>query len=197
MSSGIYTAVSGAVAQSEALDVLADNVANASTVGHRAERVRFEQVLDQTQSNNSAVRVVRGERDQSGGPVRETGRPLDLALEGPGMFVVDNGHSHEEVRSAAFQLNDQGAIVDAAGRSLLDETGSPIVVAPDTKQIAVNAEGQIVADGEVVAKVLITGAGEDGTTRVRSGALEGSNTSVVRGMVEMIKVTRSYEALTR
>lgn len=196
MSGGIYTAVSGAVAQSEALDALADNVANASTAGHRAERVRFEQVLDRAQ-NNTSVRVVRGERDQSAGPVRETGRPLDLALDGPGSFVVDDGKNHFEVRSAAFQLNDQGQIVDASGRSLLDETGAAINVAPDTKQIAVDGEGHVFAGGEIVAKILISGASEEAPTRVRSGALEGSNTSVVRGMVEMIKVTRTYEALTR
>ena len=76
---------------------------------------------------------------------------------------------------------------DSAAPTSVEEFG-------DLTTIAVNAEGQIVADGEVVGKVLITGAGEDGTTRVRSGALEGSNVSAVETMVSMITAARQFEA---
>ena len=81
MSDGLYVAMSGAVAQERAMDVTANNVANANTKGFRAERVTFEEVLG-GQGNLSFVSADEASVDTSRGELRSTGNPLDVAVDG-------------------------------------------------------------------------------------------------------------------
>src|SRR5215510_5844300 len=90
MGSGIYIALSGAVAQSRALDIVANNVANASTTGFRAERQAFGKILGQAKSADQAfVQAAVTRRDTQTGAMRQTTNPLDLALDGDGFFAVN------------------------------------------------------------------------------------------------------------
>lgn len=202
MSDGIYLALSGAVAQSSALEAIADNVANASTTGHRAERVTFAQAL--SDAGGPQVVAERGARDQRPGPIVETGNPLDLALEGPGWLVVQGGAGAEMVRSASFHLDAEGRLIDGSGRALLDESGAELSVPPDARSISVSSEGRVLADGEEIGRLLssasdrwVVPAADDPGVTIRAGALESSNVQVVRGMVDLIQASRTFEALTR
>jgi flagellar basal-body rod protein FlgF len=157
--------------------------------------------------------------DYGQGSLRETGNPFDLAIEGKGFFKIstkdENGDEvMKYTRDGSFTMNQDGEIVDANGNSLMGESGK-ITVPVDAADIAVDTDGSIYADGVFVDKVQTTdfqdynylkkqgdsmylaldGAGEaTGTAAVRQGYTEQSNVNVVSEMVDMIAVTRAYEA---
>ncbi len=192
MGSGIYTALAGAIAQSDALDTVAQNVAHASTTGYRAERVRFEEVLRQ-ETGDSQVVITRGLRDPRGGAITHTGDPLDVALEGDGNLQVQDGNGKvHDIRGGRLTRDVDGALVDLEGRHVLASDGTDIVISPEAKDLIIGEDGAVVVDGEVIAKLAI-----DGNPRVIGGAIEGSNVNVVRSMVDLVKISRTYEALTR
>ena len=123
---GLYTALSGAIAQSQALDAVANNVANASTQGFRAERVRFEEVLNEAASpQGRQVIATRGDQDPRAGNITQTNQPLDVALEGEGALqVVDGRGEVRDVRGGSFGRDAEGMLVDGEGRALL---GDPLI----------------------------------------------------------------------
>ncbi|MFO0729310.1 MAG: flagellar hook basal-body protein [Myxococcota bacterium] len=209
MSGGIYVALAGAVAQSEALDTVSQNVANAATPGYHAQRIRFEEVLNSTKaSEGSQVLAVKDQRVGDQGPTQQTGRPFDLLVNGPGFLVTVGPEGTKTVRGGSFHPNAEGTLVDADGATLVGEDGGPLQIPPDAAQVSIDGDGVITADGARVGAVLTTDqespASVDAVldaprheTRITSGVLEGSNVSVVREMVDLIRVQRTYESLTR
>jgi len=188
VSGGIYLALAGAKSQLEALDVVSNNVANASTVGYQAERVSFAEVL--SKDGETGVAVERGARDLRPGAVSNTGRALDLALDGPGGLVLSGGG--QPVRSVSLTVSAEGRLVDASGRALLAADGEPLTVPSGAREVSFSDDGDLVSDGSLIGRAQISGE-----AKIRSGVLEGSNVGIVQGMVELIHVSRSFEALTR
>jgi flagellar basal-body rod protein FlgF len=217
MGSGIYVATAGAVAQANALDVTASNIANASTAGFHAGRVTFRQALTAAQSKDVAmVSTGTGAVDGTGGIVNQTGNPLDLAIDGDGYFAVDAPGGVRYTRDGAFQLGADGRVVTADGLTVRGVDGAAITVPPGTGALAVDPDGTVRADGNAVGqiarvrldKTAITHDGDNlvasklpplagAAPQVLSGALEGSNVNVVRGVVDLVKVSRTYESLLR
>jgi flagellar basal-body rod protein FlgF len=216
MSSGIYVATAGAVAQSAALDATANNIANASTTGFHGDRVSFREALGAARSADFALVNTGTTRvDSQAGALMTTENPLDLALEGDGYFAVDAPTGPRYTRAGNFQLDDQRRIVTADG-NVVRGTDGAIAIPPEAKQIAVATDGTVSADGEIVGKLelvrfapnqltreggsLMTARGkpQDGEPPlVRAGMLEASNVNVVRGVVDLVKVSRTYESLMR
>ena len=83
MGSGIYIAAAGAIAQSDAMDATANNIANAGTSGFHAERISFKEVLTKAKSPDQlSVQANTGKTlDSQNGALLQTGNPLDVALE--------------------------------------------------------------------------------------------------------------------
>lgn len=225
MGNGIYVATSGAVAQSEALDVIANNVANSGTAGYRAARVSFNEVLVRAQgrvpstpASGSYVSVARVVEDAGAGNIVQTDNPLDLALMGDGYFTVDTTRGPRYTRAGNFTLSAEGVLGDAAGNPVRAQGGGPIVIPPGTAAIDVGSDGTVLADGNEVGVLELSRftpnslsregatlyaalpgtkalAQAEGQPEVISGALEQSNVNSVRGIVDLIKVSRTYEAL--
>ena len=215
MSSGIYVATAGAVAQSQALDTTANNIANASTAGFHGDRVSFREALtaakspDITLVNAGTTRV-----DGQAGALTQTGNPLDLALEGDGYFAVDTAQGVRYTRAGNFQLDDQRRLVTSEGLQVRGEAGA-ITIPPNAAQVDVASDGTISADGATVGKLQLvnfpatqlkreggtlfsaTGDPHGDPPKVRSGMLESSNVNVVRGVVDLVKVSRTYESLMK
>lgn len=171
--------------------VAAHNLANAETPGYRARRV-FSEVL------SDGVPRVGTRDDPRNGALRETGAPLDLALLGPGAFVVRSGDREELVRSGSFMLDSTGRIVDAQQRVLLGEEGS-MVLPPGP--VHVDARGGVHVGGELVGRLrIVSELGSAGTSAgdvvVRQGYLEESNVNVLDQLVELTLIQRSYEAVS-
>lgn len=217
MSSGIYIATAGAVAQANALDATSNNIANASTAGFHGDRITFKEAM--TAAKSADVSVVGGGTsrvDSQAGAMSQTGNPLDLALEGDGMFSVQTPNGPRYTRAGNFQLDDTRRLVTVDGMQVRGEGGAPIVIPPEAQAIAIGADGSVTADGTQVGKLELVNfaskqlkregsslfsasgkpiAGEP--PKVHSGMLESSNVNVIRGVVDLVKVSRTYESLMR
>jgi flagellar basal-body rod protein FlgF len=217
MSSGIYVATAGAVAQSHALDATANNIANVNTTGFHGDRILFREALAAAPSPDVALVGAGAARiDDQAGALAHTDNPLDLALEGDGYFSVETPAGPRYTRAGNFQLDAQRTLVNADGYAVRGEGGAPISIPEGATAIRVDAEGRITADDAEVGKLELTrfatrdlrreggtlhaaaGAPEAGDPpRVRAGALESSNVNAVRGVVDLVKVSRTYESLMR
>lgn len=218
MGSGIYVAAAGAVAQSKALDVTAANVANASSTAYHAGRVSFREALAAARSPDVAlVGAGTGAVDASAGPVAATGNPLDLAIDGDGYFAVETARGVRYTRDGSFTLGPDDRIVTSDGAPIRGVDGRPIQIPPGTTDVTVRPDGAVVAAGSEVGRIAVVRfsagtLGREGDSRyvaraapitggdqppIRSGMLEGSNVSVVRGVVDMVKISRTYESLLR
>src|SRR4051794_11291838 len=104
-SNGLYPALSGAVAESRNLELVASNLANASTSSFRAQRLGFREVLSSAQGRPEQrfVQIEQTVLDTSQGPVRFTGQATDLALEGPGFLVVQTKAGQRYLRGGSLK----------------------------------------------------------------------------------------------
>jgi len=217
MSSGIYIATAGAVAQSNALDATSNNIANASTSGFHGDRITFREAL--TAAKSADVHLVgagTARVDSQAGALQQTDNPLDLALEGDGMFAIQTPNGERYTRSGNFKLDDTRRLVTADGLQVRGQGGAAITIPPEAQQIAIGADGSVTADGNAVGKLeLVNFASKqlkrEGSSlfsatgkpivgeppKVRSGMLEQSNVNVIRGVVDLVKVSRTYESLMR
>ncbi len=215
----VYLAMSGAKATLQRQDVLANNLANASTPGFRAELQAFRAVP--VRGDGATTRVYALEstvgHDDASGPVQSTGRALDVAVRGKSWLAVQGLDGTEAyTRAGALQVGPEGQLLTPAGLPVLGDGGT-ITVPPNTA-LEVATDGTITATGangkpqQVGRLKLVTPeapllrgtdglfrAGDgadlpaDATARVQSGALEGSNVSPVETMVAMIAAARQFE----
>lgn len=226
MSDGIYSALSGAIAEQRSLDVVANNVANANTTGFRGDRVAFQEALARGSGGPAPdsmrfVGVARVRADTSAGPLRQTGNPLDLALQGDGFFALATPRGERYTRAGGFVASASGRLVTAAGLEVVGAPGGDarIQLPPGARQIQVAPNGTVSADGVEVGRVRVvrfdspdalqkegqtlwTASGGarpavDEATQVVQGHLEGANVNAVSGMNELITVSRSFESFQR
>src|SRR5215475_7663355 len=120
MDSGFYAACTALMSRTEALDAIANNLANAGTAGYRAQRNVFNSVLaaagDSSMSElNQAANnfgILTGTRvDLTQGALQKTGNNLDLAIEGSGFFVVQTANGPLYTRNGGFQVSSKGQLV--------------------------------------------------------------------------------------
>jgi flagellar basal-body rod protein FlgF len=152
MSTGIWSAASGAVGKTTALDVAADNVANATTPGFRAETAVFRQTLatavDRTRGTESLHYAITRTNVPhfNPGQIVETGKPLDAAIEDPnGFFVVSTPQGERYTRAGSFRLTQEGAVVLPDGTPVLGDNRAPLRVDASQPNIRIDNQGQIVA----------------------------------------------------
>jgi len=218
----IYLAMSGAKATMQRQETLANNLANASTTGFRAELAAFRAVP--VEGSGASTRVYTLEStigyDASPGQVAATGRNLDVAMRGGAWLAVQARDGTEAyTRGGSLDIDAQGTLVTTAGLTVLGD-GGPIQVPRDT-QVAIAADGTVSAidaqgrSSSIGRLKLVTpeaplvrggdglfrGSGgdldADASARVQDGALEGSNVSTVETMVQMIAAARQFEAQMR
>lgn len=168
MADGIYTALSGALAQQHQLDTIANNVANASTTGFRADRAVFGELVAGAQKNqqnnvdprqpaptqpDKFVKVDMNQLDMTAGTIRKTGNPLDVALNGNGFLVVRTPQGDRLTRSGNLMLKQSGELSTVDGSSVVGDSNEPIVLPQNTKNIEIRPDGTIRADDMPVAKL--------------------------------------------
>ena len=147
MSSGIYSALSGAKARMEVLDTISHNMANMKTSGFKKGRTVFEAVLSEAQSGNGTTgvnftKLHEGFSDFSSGLITGTDQPFDMAISGEGFFKVrDEQGNFFYTRQGNFNPNAEGNLVAAGGFKLLDEGCEPIVLEGST--VTIDEDGPI------------------------------------------------------
>ena len=218
----IYLAMSGAKATMQRQETLANNLANASTTGFRAELAAFRAVP--VEGSGASTRVYSLEStvgyDATPGQVAATGRNLDVAMRGGAWLAVQGRDGTEAyTRGGSLDVDSEGMLVTTSGLQVLGD-GGPIQIPPDS-QVAIAADGTVsVVDTQnhssTVGRLklvtpeapLVRGSdglfrGSDGdlaadtSARLQDGALEGSNVSTVETMVQMIAAARQFEAQMR
>jgi flagellar basal-body rod protein FlgG len=204
MDRGLYIAASGMLAEQIRQDQIANDLANASTPGYKADRTSqrsFNDLLLASSetgapvgAQSTAVQVDRVVTDFSARPVRDTGEPLDFAILGDGFFAVQTAQGTRYTRNGQFTLDAQGRLVTAAGDAVLDSGGRPITATDenlDPRRIGVFNVTNPRKQGDSLIAGTAAGAG---TGTVRSGALESSGADPARSMVDMISSMRAFEA---
>ncbi len=223
-SSGIYPALSGAVAESQNLDTLANNLANVTTTSFRGQRMGFHEVLSQTQrvrgrAEQRFVRVSAMTNDATPGSLKHTGEAMDVALSGPGMLAVKTPSGERFVRGGSLIRGVDGRLATLDGHELMD-TGGAAVSIPATEPMSIGSRGEILVNGEKIAQLKLVefptpqalrreGNGlyamptqspaptPAATTQVIAGSLEQANVSPLRIMTDVITTSRHYETLHR
>ena len=215
----IFLSMSGAKAAMQRQDTLANNLANVSTPGFRAELQAFRAVP--VEGSGASTRVYTLETttgyDASPGVVAATGRNLDVAVKGNSWLTLQALDGTEAyTRGGSLEVSNDGTLTTRGGLPVLGD-GGPLQVPPNSA-VSIGADGTVSAKGtdgksSAVGKLkLVTPEtplqrGEDGlfraaegslsaddTARVQDGALEGSNVSAVESMVAMITAARQFEA---
>ncbi|MGZ5893698.1 MAG: flagellar basal-body rod protein FlgF [Caldimonas sp.] len=215
----IYLSMSGAKATMQRQETLANNLANVSTVGFRAELAAFRAVP--VEGSGASTRVYALEStpgyDATPGQVAATGRNLDVAMKGGAWLAVQGLDGTEAyTRGGSLDVNAEGNLTTTSGLTVLGD-GGPIQIPQDTA-VSIAADGTIsatAANGRStsIGKLkLVTPEGPltrgtdglfraasgdlpaDPTAQVQDGALEGSNVSAVETMVAMISAARQFEA---
>jgi flagellar basal-body rod protein FlgF len=218
----IYLSMGGAKATMQRQEILANNLANVSTGGFRAEMQAFRAVPvrgDGASTRAYALETTVGYNPEPG-VITATGRNLDVAMRGNAWLAVQGRDGTEAyTRAGSLDVSTDGTLVTVGGLTVLGD-GGPIT-APG------NAELQIAGDGTITAKAangaitpvgrlkLVTPEaplkrGDDGmfrapdgdlpadaTARLQDGALESSNVSAVETMVAMISASRQFEMQMR
>lgn len=222
MQSPSLVLLSSQQALQRAMDIIANNVANASTTGFKKQGIEFDTLLTPTAPGQSLNFVVDRAtyRDASNGPIVSTGNELDLAIQGPGYFQVQTAEGATAyTRNGAFQLDSQGRISTLAGQPVLGDGGQPITVPNTVSQINIGNDGTVTARVDNGANLAQLGripilkfedeeqlqpkgnglyaTSQLGVPAVESfvvqGGIEESNVEPVTEITQMIQVMRAYE----
>jgi flagellar basal-body rod protein FlgF len=180
-------------------DVISNNLANANSTGYKRKVAVFssfdEQLNNTTKSAPSAQQTVQHSapsikvyEDSRAGEIELTGTPTDIALDGAGSFVIEKNGTQGLTRNGSFRLNNTGQLVTSEGSTVMGERGA---IQISGKSWSVDAQGNVLSDGQVIDKLKIEGSSN---TKVVSSSLENSNVNTVEEMISMIDAMRSYEA---
>lgn len=219
-------ALSRLVAQQRALDVTATNLANAGTLGFRAERTLFSDwMVRQTAKGEppggqtvSYAQDRATYRDGQAGTLRHTANPLDLALAGQaGWFTMQTAAGPRLTRAGHFQLNASGAIVDEDGNALLDVNGRPLQTAPSDTQLNVAGDGTLSSENGQIGRVGVVQPDDENkmlpeggrlfanasptkpvaAPRIVQGAIEDSNVQPITELNRMTNDLREFQFTTQ
>ena len=199
------------------MQVVANNIANISTTGFRAEGLIFaEHVarldgadgdgLSMARAAGRNIRLLQGDLEPTGGN-------FDFAIEGDGFFMLQGPDGESLTRAGHFMPDAQGELVNAEGHYLLDAGGAPVFIPPDAQNVMLARDGTLSADGRPITQLGLWQPVDpsdlthlDGVRFASRGAvepmleatiiqgfLENSNVDPVSQIARMIEVQRAYE----
>ncbi|MEQ1809113.1 MAG: flagellar hook basal-body protein [Terricaulis sp.] len=201
------------------LESVARNIANTATPGFRAERLYEEILASQANTEGDSVSPERRTviaTDFAQASLQLTGASLDLAIAGEGFFEVRDGDALSYVRSAHFERDTEGRLVDGAGRALQALNGGDIFVAD--RAVEILADGTVMQDGVPLARIKVVApadlhslvslggalfaAPDDAMAPVeeplvRQGMIESSNVETAEEMLQMMTAIRQAETGAR
>ncbi|MBM3526933.1 MAG: flagellar basal-body rod protein FlgF [Alphaproteobacteria bacterium] len=210
------------------LDIVANNIANLNTTGFKSDGAIFSEYMsdsqpDQITSPNRRMSFVQDRmswHDMSQGTFKQTGNPLDIAIDGDGMLVVDTPRGERYTRAGSLQINADGELVTASGDRVLGD-GGPIIFQRNDRDIIITKQGrirvregqslnsdttrgtlrlvwfantqQLQKDGASTFRLPEGARAEDTTSaKIIQGSIELSNVRSVIEMTRMIELTRAY-----
>jgi flagellar basal-body rod protein FlgF len=222
MANGIYSAVSGAVVQTRVLESVANNLANVSTAGYKGDRLSFAECLSKAgaASKNATerfVRVAETRVDLRPGALHPTESKTDVALEGKGFLVLQDGNQTVYTRGGPIRVRQDGVLTDPEGRPFLARNNKPLQAGTDPGELQIDGDGTVRSKAGAVGQLMIVefdrpqalerlgynrvsapaaaGGRAARETQVRQGYLEAANVNAVGEVSSMIVASRAYEAM--
>jgi flagellar basal-body rod protein FlgF len=221
------SAASGMRARMESLDMLANNLANATTVGYKSDR-EFYSVYASAEASADGSQVPEGAdtapvieshwTDLSQGVLRTTGNSLDLAIDGSGFFAVKGPSSNLYTRNGNFRLSADGTLVTADGYSVLSANGGQIQ-SRNEAPLEITQDGSITQQGQSLGQISLVSFSSHSaldkqganyfhvadsnakpatsSARVYQGRLEDSNAGGAEGAIRLVGIMRQFEMLQR
>lgn len=216
------SAASGMRARLQSLDLLANNLANAETGGYKADREFYsvytsaEASADQ-QNNVATLPVVEKQwTDLSAGDLRPTWNPLDLAVDGDGLFAIQTPRGVRYTRNGNLRLSPAGVLTAADGNPVQSQAGTSITL-DSSLPVEVLPDGTIRQAGNPVARIRLASFGAGGLVKeganyfaaapnaapaaaggiVLQGKLEQSNVGAAESAVRLVSITRQFEMLQK
>jgi flagellar basal-body rod protein FlgF len=209
------------MATNRAMEVIANNLANISTPSFKREAIEFQQFMVRVPAteteggdtvNVSFVLDHGVTRDLSDGRMDQTGGMLDLAITGPGYFVVQTPSGERYTRNGHFKLDDQGSLVTTEGYQVQSDGGA-ITLQPQEGDLQVAADGTLSTNLQLLGKLRVVAFNDEralkkvgsslydagaqtpqaATGRVHQGLVERSNVEPVIEIAHMIEVLRAYQ----
>ncbi len=201
---GFYAAALSSIQEEKRLNVIANNLANATTPGYKKDSVLFKDFLFQSTST---------QMDQ--GRIHPTGNPLDIALSGGGFLSVETDQGIQYTRAGNLTIDKENTLVTPQGWPVMGQNG-PIRITRSS-EVRIEKDGQVFDENNAVDTLNIVqfpdGAALEKTDNgyfklangqpepipaekctVEQGALEEANFNIVEEMAHMIESTRAFEA---
>jgi flagellar basal-body rod protein FlgF len=202
------------------MDTTANNLANMTTAGFKAERLVMRELSEkpaQAADKPQEIDFVDAwtlQRDFSTGNLDRTGNPLDVAIEGDGFFSIQTPQGPAYTRDGRFTMNAQGQLITKAGMPVL----GPIQVNPNGGEVAITKDGKVMQDNETVGTLNVVRFPHPGAlekmgdnlwkqtdeapqpltdVRIAQGFVESSNVNAVSEITQMIDISRTYESISR
>jgi flagellar basal body rod protein FlgG len=220
-----YIAAGSLKARSYQLDMVSNNLANAATVGYKPEKSFFS-IYNKAKADgrglplsgyvNDGTVVAQSGVDFTQGAQKNTGRSLDMAIEGNGFFMVQTPKGAQATRDGRFQIGTNGQLQTLDGSAVLGKNNLPIRIDPAGGPVKVLADGTVqqgdATDGQIDVRAFTNnnslqrvGANRFDTTgsqpapataaagTVTQGALEESSVDISSCMIDMIRINRLFE----
>jgi flagellar basal-body rod protein FlgF len=203
------------------MDITANNVANVNTTGYKRENIAFDTYLMRPVAEQTYQFAVENGtyRDAAQGPILMTSNPLDVAIQGEGYIPIQTQAGIRYTRAGAFQMNNEGELVTAAGDKVLGDGAQTITLPSDARDILIGPDGIITAQSGSGTSVTQVGklsivkfqneqalapvgnslyntdeAPQPATdSRLVQGSIEQSNVQSITEMTRMIDVSRTYQ----
>ena len=216
MNDASSVALSAQLAVLHETDIIANNLANASTTGYKGQHIAFAQFLSQT-SDGSQIAYVQEQgvsRDPSQGTINTTNNRLDIAIRGEGYFTVQTPLGDRYTRNGHFQLDSSGQIVTSQGYPVLSDGGSPLAVPQGSGEITIGGDGTVsTLQGQVGKLGVVTFPDQQAMTetsggyfmtsqlpqsaptdtKLMQGSLEGSNVEPIVEITRLLNAQRSVD----
>ena len=217
MQDSLYVSLSAQIALQRRLDTIADNVANASTVGFRATGIRFQDVVSGAgQKSVSFASSGNTYLSAANGSLTQTNNPFDFAIQGDAWFALETPGGTIMTRDGRFSMNENGELMSIEGYPVLDAGGAPIQLDPRGGPPTAGADGSLRQNDNLVGAIGLyqfdpgenftrygnsgivpNGEPEPVTDRIDIGVAQGfveeSNVNPVLEMTRLIQVQRAFE----
>ncbi|MFQ3307377.1 MAG: flagellar basal-body rod protein FlgF [Candidatus Midichloriaceae bacterium] len=212
MDNSIYTTLSNQIALSDEIDIRANNMANISTDGFKKDmQVMSSYISKDKNSNLKMPDDISTVSDFTAGSLKQTTRPLDVAINGNGFFMIETPNGVRYSRSGNFLINNESSLIDMQGNFVLSQDGDQIQIPTSTQNLFINKTGKIFANNQEIGSLGVvdfenkkmlrkTGNGyftseieaEEplGNSQVLQGYLEESNTNSILETTKLIDVQK-------
>ncbi|MFQ5562999.1 MAG: flagellar basal-body rod protein FlgF [Parvularculaceae bacterium] len=221
MENAITAGLSKQIVLTRALDIAANNIANQTTPGYKAEKTAFREYIariEGPESGDPEVSLVYDSdsyTDFSPGGLEQTHASFDFAIDGDGFFAVETADGVRYTRDGHFGLNLFGELVNRDGARVLDANGASILFDPEAGPVLLSPEGELQQDDAPVAVLGVYTVDDtrqlrkEGANlfaaapgaepfalqlpRIRQGFIETSNVAPISSVTDMIEIMRAYE----